>query len=136
MQDLCRKAFLFAQQTQKQMLGSDVFVREALGLLGRVGQHALALIAQGQVHGGRYFLPNRGVRLDLLANRFDRSMRPQKPIRERFILAQEPKQQVLRLDVRRTKLTGFVTSEEDDPPGLFRVPFEHWTSPKLPGTLP
>ena len=129
-QNLGGKAFLFAQQSQQQMLGANVLVRKALGFFRGVGQHALALVAQGQVHGGRYLLPDRGVGLDLLANGFHRSMRPQEPIGQRLVFAQKTQQQVLRLDVRRTKLAGFVTCEEDDASGLFRVPFEHWTSPK------
>ncbi len=44
LQDLRREALLFAQQTQQQVLGPDVFVAQPLGFLGCVGQDALALI--------------------------------------------------------------------------------------------
>src|SRR5580704_12078351 len=37
---------------------------------------------------------------------------------------------MLRLNVRRTELTGFVTREENYAPGFFRVPFKHGTSPR------
>jgi hypothetical protein len=72
--------------------------------------------------------------LDLFPDRLYRSMGPKEPIGKRLVLAQKPKQQVFRFDVRRTKLTGFVAREENYAPGLFRVPFKHGTSPRtLPG---
>src|SRR5580704_4041586 len=52
-------------------------------------------------------------------------MRAKEAIGQRFILAQQPKQQVLRLDVRRTELAGFVPREENDATCFFRVAFEH-----------
>jgi hypothetical protein len=57
-------------------------------------------------------------------------MGPKEPIGERFVLSQQAKQQVLRFDVWRTELTGFITREEDYAPGLFRVTFKHETSPR------
>jgi hypothetical protein len=65
------------------------------------------------------------VTLDLFTNGFHRSVGPKEPIGERFIFAQQTQQQVLRFDVGRTELTGFVAREENYPPGLFRVPFKH-----------
>src|SRR5580658_8355669 len=59
-------------------------------------------------------------------------MGPKEPIGERFVLSQQAKQQVLRLYIRRTKLTGLVACKEDYAPGLFRIPFEHLTSPRNP----
>ena len=32
---------------------------------------------------------------------------------------------MLRLDVRRPKLTGLIACKKDDPPRLFRIAFEH-----------
>ncbi len=125
MQNLSREAFLFAKQAQQQMLCTDVLMRQPLGFLRRVGQNALALVAQGQVHGSRNLLPNSRVALDLLTDGFDRSMGPQEPIGERLVFAQQTQQQVLRLDVRRTELAGFIACEENYAPGLFRVPFKH-----------
>ena len=60
-QNLGGEAFLFAQQTQQQMLGADVLVAEPLGFLGAIGQHALALVAQRQIDGRGNLLANRGV---------------------------------------------------------------------------
>ncbi len=125
MQNFSREALLFAQQPQQQVLGTDVLVREPLGFLGGIGQHTLALVAQGQVHGSGNLLPDGRMTLDLFPDGLDRSMRPKEPIGERLVFAQKPEQQVLRLDVRRTELTGFVAREEDYSPGLFRVPFKH-----------
>src|SRR5437016_5107846 len=39
---------------------------------------------------------------------------------------------MLRLDVRRTKLAGFIACEEDDSPGFFCVPLEHVTLTRMP----
>src|SRR5580704_15680660 len=106
-----------------------MLVRQPLRFLGGVRQHALALVTQGKVDRSRDLLSNRGMTLDLFPDRLDRSMGPKEPIGKRFVLAQEAKQQVLRLDVRRTKLAGFVAREENYAPGLFCVPFKHWNSP-------
>ncbi len=107
------------------MLGTDVLMRQPLGFLCGIGEHTLALIAQRQVHGGRDLLANGGVTFDLFTNGFHRSMGPKEPIGECLVLAQQTQQQVLRLDVGRTELTGFVAREENYSPGLFRVPFKH-----------
>ena len=70
MQDLGGETLLFAQQAQQQMLGADVLVIQALGFFGAIGQHALAFVAQRQIHRSGHLLANGGVRLDLLADGF------------------------------------------------------------------
>jgi len=77
---------------------------ERLSLLGSVCQNPLALVAQREVDRGRDLLPDRGVPLNLLADGLDRGMRTKEPVNERFVFAQKPQQQVLRLYVRRTEL--------------------------------
>jgi hypothetical protein len=66
------------------------------------------------------------VAFNLFTNRFHRSVRPEEAIRKRLVLAQEPQQQVLRFDVRRTELAGFVAREEDYAPRFLRIAFEHF----------
>ncbi len=112
------------------MLGADVLVRQALGLLGGIGQHALALVAERQIDAGRNLLADGRVTLDLLANGVHRRMLPEKAIGQCFVLAQQSQQQVLRLDVRRTKLAGLVAGEENHASRFFGVPFKHFASPK------
>ena len=63
MQDLGGEGFFLSQQPEKQMLGSDVFVRKSLGFFGGVGEHALAFVAEGQIDRCRHFLSNRRVGL-------------------------------------------------------------------------
>src|ERR1700687_1139182 len=46
-------------------------------------------------------------------------------VTERFVFAQKSQQQVLRLYVRRTGLTGRVARKGDDAPCFLRVAFEH-----------
>src|SRR5580692_135443 len=119
-----------------------MFVRQPLSFFRGVRQHALALVAKGQVHGGGNLFPDGGVALDLFTDRLNRSMGPKEPIRQRFVFPQQAQQQVLRFDIRRTKLAGLVACKEDYAPGLFRVPFKHETSPRtrpefllLPGSV-
>ena len=80
-QDLGGKAFLFPQQAQQQMLGTDVLVIQALGFFGAIGEHALALVAERQIHRSGHLLPNGGVGFNLLANGFNGGMGPQETIR-------------------------------------------------------
>jgi hypothetical protein len=44
-QNFSREAFLFAQQPQQQVLGTDVLVREPLSFLRGIGEHTLTLVA-------------------------------------------------------------------------------------------
>ena len=88
------------EQTEQQVFSPDMLVREPLSFLGRIGKHALALIAQRQIDRGRDLLPNGGMSFDLLPDRFDRGVRAQEPVGQRFILAQKPQQKVFGLDVR------------------------------------
>ena len=104
-QDLRGKAFLFAQQTEEQMLGADVFVREPLGLFRGIGQDALAFIRERQIDGGRDLLADGGVAFNLFTNGFDRGVRAKKAVGECLVFAQKPEQQVLGFDVR-TSRTG------------------------------
>ena len=100
MQNFGSEAFLFAQQTQEQVLGANVLMGETFRLFRGIGEHALTLIAQRQIDGGRYLLANGGVAFDLFPNGFDRRMLPEEPIGERLVFAKESEQQVLGLNVR------------------------------------
>jgi hypothetical protein len=124
-QNLCGEALLFAQQTQQQVLRANVLMGEALGLFRGIGEHALALVAEREVHGRGHLLANRSVAFNLFPNGFDRRMLPEEPIGERLVFAQEPKKQVFGLYIRRAELAGFVAREEDNASGLFCVPFKH-----------
>ena len=55
-------------------------------------------------------------------------MLAQETIGQRLVFAQQTQQQVLRLDVGRTELAGFIACEEDHAPGFFGVPFKHFDS--------
>src|SRR5262245_6867921 len=48
-----------------------------------------------------------------------------KTVRKVLIFANQPEQKVLGFDGRTAKLAGFVTSEEDNPPGSLSISFEH-----------
>ena len=125
MQNLGGKTFFFAQQSQQQVLGSNMFMGKPLGLFGGVGQHALAFVAQGQIDRGGNLFPDGGVSFDLFADRFHRRVGAQEPVGQGLIFAQQSEQQVLGLNIRRAELAGLVPRKEDDAPGFLRVAFEH-----------
>jgi hypothetical protein len=128
-QNLGGKALFFAQQTQQQMLGANVFVRKPFRLFRGIGQHALAFIAQGQIDRSRDLLPDRGVAFDLFADRFHRRMGAQETVGQGLIFAQQSEQQVLGLNIRRPELAGLVARKKDDAPGFLRIAFKHITLP-------
>ena len=107
------------------MLGADVLVRKPFRFFGGIGQHPLAFVAQRQVHRGRDLLPDRGVPFDLLADGFHRGMRAQEAVGQGFVFAQQSQQQVLRLNIRRPELAGFIARKKDDAPCFFRIAFKH-----------
>ena len=124
-QDLRGETLLFAQQAQQQVLGADVLVVQPLGFFRAIGQHALAFVAQRQIHGGGNLLADGGVAFDLLADRLHGGMRTQEPVRQRLVFAQQAEEQVFGLDVRTAELAGLVPREEDHPPRLLRVTLKH-----------
>jgi hypothetical protein len=124
-QDFRGEALLFPQHAKKEVLGPDVLVAQPLGLFRRERQNPLALVTQGQIDARGDLLPDRRLRLDLFANRFDVGLAAEKPVSQRLVFPQQAQQQMLRLNVRAAKLAGLVPREEDDPAGLFGVAFEH-----------
>ena len=125
LQDLRGEALFLAQQAQQQVFGADVLVAQPFGLFRRIGQHALALVRERQVHAGRDLFADGGVRLNLLANRLHRGVRAQEAVGQRLVLAQQAQQQVLGLDIGRAELAGLIPREEDHAPRLLRIAFEH-----------
>src|SRR5579864_662522 len=125
MQDLGGKTLLFAQQAEQQMLRPDMFVIQALGLFGAIGQNAFALVAQWKVDRSGNLFADGGVRFNLLANGFNGRVGAQKPVGQRLVLAQQPQQQVLRLYVRAPKLASLISGKEDDSARLFGITFKH-----------
>ena len=72
------------------MLGADVLMIQSLGFFRAIRQDTLAFVAERQVNGGRDFLADRGVTLDLLADGFYRGVRPEKTVGQRLVFAQQP----------------------------------------------
>jgi len=83
---------------QQQMLRPNMFMREPLRLFGSVGQYPLALVRERQIDRSRYLL-----RIVVCPSICFVSIPPthatQKPVRQCFIFAQQPEQQVLGLDI-------------------------------------
>ncbi len=57
MQNIRRERFLFAQESEKEMLCSNVLVIEPFGFLRAIRKHALAFMAEGKIDGSRYLFP-------------------------------------------------------------------------------
>ena len=102
-----------------------MLMAEALGLFGGVGEDALALVGEGEVHGSRDLFADGGVLLDLFANGFYGGVGTEEAIGERLVLAQEPEQEMFGFDVGRTELTRLVAREKDDAARLLCIAFEH-----------
>src|ERR1043165_3894068 len=98
---------------------------KTLGFFRGIRENPFAFIAQREVNRSRNLLANRGVSPDLLANRFDRGMRAQETVSQGFVFAQQSEQQMLRLDIRRPELAGFVACKEDNAPCVLRIAFKH-----------
>src|SRR5215472_4295859 len=107
------------------MLGADVPVAQPFCLFSGISEDALAFVAQRKIDRRGNFLPDGSVPFNLLADGFDRSMRAQKTVGQSLVFAQQPQQQMLRLNVRRTELAGLVPREENYTPRLFCVPLKH-----------
>src|ERR1700693_1964439 len=107
------------------MFGPNVPMRKPLGFFSGVGQNALALVAEREIHGSRDFFANRGMTLDLLADRFNGGVRAQETVRQGLIFAQESQQQMLGLYIGRPELAGFVARKKDDASGFLRITFKH-----------
>src|SRR5664279_2876673 len=107
------------------MLRADVLVAQPLGFLRPVSQHALAFVAERQIHAGGYFLADGGVPFNLLSNGLHGGMRTQKPVRQRFVLAKQAEEQMFGLDVWTPELAGFIPREEDHSTRLLRVSLKH-----------
>ena len=124
-QDLGGEALFLAQQAEQQVLGADVLVVQPLRFFGAVGQHALALMAQGQIHRRGNLFADGGVAFDLLADGFHGGVRAQKTVGQRLVLPQQAQQQVLGFDIRAAELAGLVSREENDPSRFLGIPFKH-----------
>jgi hypothetical protein len=96
-----------------------------LSLLGSVGQSALRLVTQGQVHRNGNLRLLREALLDLLSDGHGTIARFQKRLKGFPVLAKKPEQKVVRFDPLAAGLTRFVSGKEDGSASLFDVPFEH-----------
>src|SRR6202000_1641369 len=104
-QYLCSKTLFLAQQAEQQMLRADVFVRQALSFLRRIGEYALALVGKREVDRSGDLFTHCGVLFDLLPDGLYGRVRAEKAVGKRFVLAQQTEQEVFGFNVGRAKLT-------------------------------
>src|SRR4029077_17716774 len=125
LKDFRAKALLFAQDSEKQMLGADVPVAESLGFFRGEIQDAFGFLAEGHFDRRGDALANRDALFDLFADRLNRAVRTQKTIGQGFVLAHQAEQQMLGLDVWGAVLAGFVARKKYDASCLLCVAFKH-----------
>ena len=70
MQQLCGKTIFFPQQTEQEVLRPNVVMRQLLGFLSCIGQHASVLIAEWQVDRSVDLLADGRVLFDLSPDGF------------------------------------------------------------------
>ena len=118
-------AFL-AQDTEQQVLGADVAVQEAVGLLGGVLEDALGLPAEGDFDRGGDLLAEDRPTLDFLPDALEGKVRAlENAARQPLAFTDQAEQEVLRLDRDAPQLAGFVAREEKNPARPFCIAFEH-----------
>src|SRR5262249_9382798 len=125
-QDGRRDRTFLAQDGEQQVLGPDVVVQQAIGLFGRKLQHPFGFGAERDFDRSRNLLAEDGAAFDFLANVLQREMGPgENAARQALPLSNQAEKQVLGFDRDAAELARLVASEEEDPSGPFRVPFEH-----------
>ena len=83
--DFRRDALFLAQDSQQQMLGSDMPMIQPFCFFGGIGENAFALVRKRQIDGRRNFLTNGRPAFNFLADTLDRGMIPKKTIRQILI---------------------------------------------------
>jgi hypothetical protein len=87
-QDRCSEALFFARQSEQQMFGADVLMREPLCLFRRIRQRA-CIRCSAEARPKQEPFHDCGVAFNLIADRFHRRMRTQETIGQGLIFTQE-----------------------------------------------
>src|SRR5215475_13929846 len=124
-QYLRTEAFLFAENTEQEVLGTNVFVPEALGLFRGAVQNALAFGAERHLHRSGNALADSDASLNLFSNGFDGTLLAEEPVRQGFVLPHQAEQQMLGFDVGAAILAGLVPRKKYDATRFFRISFKH-----------
>jgi len=77
------------------MFPTNVFVGETLRLFRPICQHPFRFIAERKIERGGSLLSHYGMPLDLLWDRLQGAVRPQKPGTQRLLFSQKTQKQVL-----------------------------------------
>src|SRR5271165_3948020 len=109
------------EETEEQVLGSNVPVMEPISFVSCIRQNALAF--QAERHRGLSELDGRGRFFRLFADGGGIKLR--QDVEDPLALAQETQQQVFGLDFRRAELAGFVAREENHSARFLRVSLKH-----------
>ena len=128
-----RDGFFLAQQSQEDVLGSDVFVGKTFRFLGGTVQSPLAFLREGQIHRSRHLVANQRAALDFLADVLDGCVGFWDETGGQIpVFANQSEQQMLRFDRGAAELARLVTCEKYYSSGLFRVLFKHRTPLSFP----
>src|SRR5688572_11456937 len=108
------------------MFCANMPVLQAIRFLVRVMQDTLRFRRQWQFDGSWNPLAQQRAAFNLSSNGLDGDLRARKEAAgERFVLAHQAEQQMLRLNRGRAELRRFVASEKNYPSRFFCVAFEH-----------
>src|SRR6266550_9522082 len=107
------------------MLRANVPVAKPFGLFCAVRQYPFRFVAERKVNRGRNLVPDDTALLNLLSDRFHRTVRPQKPSTQRLVFAQQSQKQVLGLNIRRAELRSLIATKENHAPGFFGISLKH-----------
>ena len=124
-QHLGRHALPLAEQSQQDVLGTDVLMAELVRLPQRQLEHLLGPRRERDVPGRRP-LPPADDLLHLPADRLQAdSQRLQRPGRDALALVDQAEQQMLGADVGVVKHPGLFLGQDHDPPGPVGKPLKH-----------
>jgi len=125
-EDRRRHRSLLAEDPQKEVLGADVVMEQAVGFFCRKLQNALGFRAERDFDRGGDLLAEDRAAFDFLADVLERQMRASEdPAGKPLALANQSEQEVLGLNRNAAELTGLVAGEEKYSSSPFGVAFEH-----------
>ena len=121
-------------QSEEQVLDVDRRRHQPARFLGGALEHALRLLAEGDVDAPRSLRRRALPALELRAEQVDRDVASVEELPDEWIVfAQEPEEQVLGSDDRCSTLGRLVASQEEHALRLFRELFDHAVTTCCPG---
>ena len=122
---LSGEAFLFAKQTEEEMVGADLFLAQEFAFRGAVSHGSPGFVTQRDVDGSGDFRVFITVVRDSGAKSFDPGVRTEQMVCQRLILAEQAEEEMFRFGSGAAELAGLIAGEEDSSPCRFAETLEH-----------